>query len=116
MIRFWLEKGIVKILFFSFLMCLSTFAFAQPNITGKVVDRKDNRPIEGVTVQVKGTTTSTSTKSDGTFSIKASPSATLVATFVGYTAQEVKLNNRSSVTIDVEESAKTMDDVVVIGY
>jgi TonB-linked SusC/RagA family outer membrane protein len=112
----WLEKGIVKMLCLSFLICVSTLAFAQGTITGKVVDRKDNRPIEGVTVQVKGTTTTTSTKSDGTFSIKAPPTATLIATFVGYTAQELRLNNRTSITIEIEESAKTMDDVVVIGY
>jgi hypothetical protein len=44
------------------------FTSAQPRtITGKVTDARDNLPLPGVSVQVKGTTTGTITDEKGTF-------------------------------------------------
>ena len=42
--------------------------FAQKTITGKVTDDKGN-PMPNVSVVVKGTTTGTVTKTDGTYSL-----------------------------------------------
>ena len=60
-------------------------AFAQRIVTGKVTSTKDNTPITGVTVQVKGTTTGTMTDDGGGYSISVpNNEAVLQFSFIGY--------------------------------
>ena len=52
------------------LLLLETLLFAQNRtISGKVVSSKDNTPVLGATISVKGTTHGASTSTDGSFSI-----------------------------------------------
>lgn len=100
------------------LLQLTIFAFAQNNfpVTGKVTDNL-GKPIEGVTVQVKGTELTTTTKADGSFSINApSGSAVLVFSSVGYTAQEVAIKNKGQLNLSLTAADNSMDNIVVIGY
>jgi TonB-dependent starch-binding outer membrane protein SusC len=100
------------------LLQLTIFAFAQNNfpVTGKVTDN-NGKPLEGVTVQVKGTSTTAITKSDGSFSIIApSGSSVLVFSYVGFTATEVSIRNKGEVSLSLTSADNTMDQVVVIGY
>jgi hypothetical protein len=89
---------------------------AEFRVTGKVTDEA-NKPIEGVTVQVKGTSSFSVTKRDGTFSIVA-PSANSVLVFssVGFREEEVPINNRGELIFKLTTTATTMQDVVVVGY
>ena len=91
--------------------------FAQgAAITGKVTDA-GGIGLPGVTVQVKGMTRGTSTDGDGTFRLAdVSGGATLVFSSIGYTTQEVAIGNRSSVTVSLAEDAKSLSEVVVVGY
>ncbi len=114
--RLRLQKRLIKSVAFLLLVGLSVITYGQTTVTGKVVDKKDSRPIEGVTVQVKNGTITTVTNATGTFSIKAPATSTLSISFVGYTTQEIKVGNKTSITIVLEEEVKSMDDVVVIGY
>ncbi|HEV8272241.1 MAG TPA: SusC/RagA family TonB-linked outer membrane protein, partial [Chitinophagaceae bacterium] len=102
------------------ILCLSitTIAFSQNTfkVTGKVTD-ETGKPVEGATVQVKGTTIATSTIADGTYSLMApSGTGTLVITSVGYTQQEVAINNKPEVNVKTASIASSLQDVVVIGY
>ena len=100
-----------------FLMVFSltgSVLFAQSTITGRV--SVGDTALDGVTVQVKGTTNATRTNNAGRFSITAAPDATLVFTFVGYTPQEVPVNNRSTVDVQLQSSNQQLTDVVVVGY
>ncbi|WP_342330546.1 TonB-dependent receptor [Pedobacter sp. FW305-3-2-15-E-R2A2] len=92
-------------------------AFAQ-NITvkGTVTDGGDKTTIPAVSVQVKGTTTGAQTDVNGNYSISAPANATLVFTYIGYTTQEVPVNNRTTVNIVLTSSAQQLDQVVVVGY
>jgi hypothetical protein len=55
--------------FFSLVLLLPLFTMAQEQtITGQVKD-KNNTPLEGVTVVIKGTTRATSTSQEGRFSL-----------------------------------------------
>ena len=65
-------------------------ALAQTRaVSGRVVDRKTNEGLPGVTVLVKGTTNGASTNADGGFTINAPESGTtLVFSSVGYLSQE----------------------------
>ena len=52
----------------------ATQAFAQRTISGKVTDEKGN-PVPKASVLVRGTTTGTTTKDDGTFSLEVPANA-----------------------------------------
>lgn len=91
--------------------------FAQSSaVTGTVVD-SDNEPLIGASVLIKGTQTGTMTDIDGNFSIQASPSSTLVITYMGMQTKEVMVGNRSKLQITLSEDASiALDEVVAIGY
>lgn len=97
--------------------CTSLLVLGQTAVTGRILNSKDSKPVDGVTVQVKNTKITTLTDANGTFSLRNVPAnATLVITYVGFVSQEVKVNNRSTISVVMQESDKSMDDVVVVGY
>lgn len=107
-----------NVLFISPLIFFTALSFAQNNfpVTGKVTDNT-GKPLEGITVQVKGTTVTTATRQDGSFSLNApSGNSVLVLSSIGFVSQEVPLNNRSELNLSLTASDNSMDNVVVIGY
>lgn len=74
-----------------------------------------NGPLIGVTVSVVGEEASTSTDSEGQFTIQASAGATLRFTFLGYNSREVEVIG-TTVDVVLEEQDETLDEVVVVGY
>ena len=73
--------------------------------------------LQGVSVNVKDTTTGTSTDAEGKYSISVPNSrAVLVFSFVGYNTVEQRVNGRSAITINLTAVASNLDEVVVVGY
>ncbi len=87
----------------------------QMNITGTVLDDA-NEPLPGVSVVIKGTTRGTVTSSNGQYSISAESDDVLVFSFIGMQTQEVPVNNRSEIDVQLSAEAIGVDEVVVIGY
>jgi TonB-dependent starch-binding outer membrane protein SusC len=105
-------------LLISLFTLLSVFSFAQNNftVTGKITD-ESNKPLEGVTVQVKGTTTVTITREDGEFKISVpSEKSILVISHVGYEQQEIVVGNKRQILLPIKAASNSMENVVVIGY
>lgn len=100
-----------------FIAAMFSTAFYEPVlVTGKVTD-ESGTALAGVAVTEKGQKNGTATDASGSFSIKvASAKSTLVFQYVGYEAQEVKLNNQQTVSVKLKPSTKEMNEVVVIGY
>lgn len=100
------------------LLSLSVTAFSQTRtVTGKVTNAADNQPLPGVTVTVKGSTTSTQTGDDGTYSITVSAKANILTfTFVGHAEQDVAIGTSGAVNASLVPSGKSLDNVVVVGY
>ena len=96
------------------MVCLSTISYAQQVITGRV--STNDSTLSGVTVNVKGTSTTTQTDSEGNFKINASPTSVLVFSYVGFESQEMPLNNRTNVDIFLNRISGSLDEVVVTGY
>jgi TonB-linked SusC/RagA family outer membrane protein len=85
-------------------------------ITGRVVDEK-GEPLPGVNVVVKNTNLGAATNLEGQYTISAPAGATLVFSFVGYPAQEIALNGRTSLDVKfAAPQAQSLNDVVVVGY
>lgn len=103
-----------SILVLIFSLIFSNLIYAQSTVTGKV--SSGDSVLAGVTVQVKGSTATTQTAENGTFSISASPTSTLVFTAVGFTPQEVRVNNRMTLDVSLVSTATQLGEVVVVGY
>jgi TonB-linked SusC/RagA family outer membrane protein len=85
-------------------------------ITGIVVSRNNIR-LQGVTVSVKGTNIGVSTNEDGKFTINVpNAQSILVFSYVGYLTVERALNGQQQIDIILDEDAKPMEELVVIGY
>lgn len=100
------------------LFSLVTTAAVAQVVTGRVTSAVDGSPLPGVSILVKGTTNGTTTDSDGRFSLNVPDigSAVLTMSFIGFKAQEVPVNNRTTIDITMEEDVTTFNEVVVIGY
>lgn len=97
------------------LMTLQAFSQSR-KITGRVLDNRDNSPLPGVSVQIKGTGNGTQTKPDGTYSIDAASGSTLVFSFIGYLSQEKVVNGAATINVSMSSDVKSLQDVVVVGY
>lgn len=113
-----MKRIFTKISVFTFLSLLFiNVAFAQ-NITvkGKVSDGQDQTTLPAVSVMIKGSTTGIQTDVNGNYSISAPGNATLVFTYIGYTTQEVPVNNRTAINVSLASSSQQLEQVVVVGY
>jgi TonB-linked SusC/RagA family outer membrane protein len=85
-------------------------------IKGKVTDTL-GASIPGVNVKLKGTTTGTTTDTDGNYAISAPDgNGSLVFSYLGFNTQEVQINGRNTITIQLKERASALNEVVVVGY
>jgi TonB-linked SusC/RagA family outer membrane protein len=85
------------------------------HVTGRVLSA-DGQPIAQASVVVKGSKTGVSTDEKGGFVIEASPNATLVVSYVGYVASNIKVGGRNSIEIALSPTGNSLDQVVVVGY
>ncbi len=96
----------------------TTLSYAQQEITGTVYDAETGETLPGVNIRVKGADTrGTITDMDGNFNfILQQGETTLVFSFVGFETQEVNVEGRNEVVVELEPAVGELDDVVVIGY
>src|SRR5215469_12437842 len=105
-------------LFLLFFLATSTVSIGQTKfrVDGKV-KQSTGEPLAGATIAEKGSSSSTFSKEDGTFTIDVSgPNATLTISYVGYPPKEIKLNGQQHPDITLQSANSNMDEVVVIGY
>lgn len=87
------------------------------NVKGRVVDAKDNEPIIGATVMVKGTQKGTVSDIDGNFQLTGVDSkATITISSIGYKTADVAVNGQTNIQVTLKEDSEVLDEVVVIGY
>src|SRR5687768_16914175 len=98
------KKGFFLFLFF----CISSnLLLAQTSVTGRV--SSGDTALFGASVVVKGTNVGTSTDVNGRFTIDAPSNGTLIISLVGYNTLEVKVNNRSSLDVQLESNSAQME-------
>jgi TonB-dependent starch-binding outer membrane protein SusC len=110
--------SLVRTIFIGLLLLFNSLIVSAQSfpVTGKVTGA-NGEALSGVTVQVKNGTATTTTSTDGTFSINA-PSATsvLVFTYVGYGEQQVPVKNQRQLSVTLAPNTAALENVVVIGY
>jgi TonB-linked SusC/RagA family outer membrane protein len=102
----------------SFILCclVTAGAFAQVrSVTGQVID-PDGKPVQGVTVTVKGTAGNVITDANGRYKVMATPEQTVVFTHIAYTIKEVKVAEHPTIDVTLSHGDNQLDNVIVIGY
>ena len=107
--RIWAHAVMLLLL----LMCSGT-ALAQNKVGGRVTDRQ-GEPLIGVSVTERGTSNGTITNFDGVYELSVERGATIVFSYVGYTTEESVVTGKT-LNIVMDEDAKLLDEVVVVGY
>jgi iron complex outermembrane receptor protein len=90
----------------------------QPlRVTGRVTSSTDGAALPGVNIIVKGTRTGTVTDVDGNFTIEApDENSVLTFSFIGYVAEDVVINGRSTINVTMTDDIQSLQEVVVVGY
>ena len=107
-----MKKFVTGILTLLFLQLCQTTLAQQKKVSGTVLS-SDNTPVAGATVLLKGQKAGTQTDPDGHFSLNASQGNTLVISAVGFTSQEIKVGNFSTISITLQRTEEQMQEVVV---
>ncbi|MDB5011346.1 MAG: SusC/RagA family TonB-linked outer membrane protein [Mucilaginibacter sp.] len=107
------RKRTTLLLLFTLLFSVKLFA-QDITVQGRVSDASG--PLPGVTVKVQGTSTGVNTDVQGKYVLHATPNAVLVFSSVGYKIQTIAVNNRNAIDVTLEADAKSLSEVVVVGY
>ena len=95
---------------------VSLISFAQIPVSGIVVDEK-GESLPGVNVQIKGQNKGTVTDIEGKFSISVPDANTILSfSYIGYDKKELKIVRNQTMKVVMNEDAKSLEEVVVIGY
>ncbi len=96
---------------------ISIFINAQQiTVNGVVKDATSGEPIIGANILEKGTTNGTITNFDGKFVLSVSSKSTLIIKYVGYTTEEIPVNGKTNLVVNLKEDAIAIGEVMVIGY
>jgi TonB-linked SusC/RagA family outer membrane protein len=90
--------------------------FAQVKVTGVVKASDNGQTLPGVTVKIKGTAIGIATDIKGQFSLDVPADGVLTFSFIGYDPQEVNVNGRTVVNVQLVPDSKALNEVVVVGY
>ncbi|WP_411273923.1 SusC/RagA family TonB-linked outer membrane protein [Daejeonella sp.] len=123
-------KQVIRISFVSIALLLTSLQFlsafpvnsrkffdmAETPISGQVTDSK-GETLPGVSIKVKGTTVGVTTDLNGKYTISVPDNSTiLIFTYIGFTTQEVLINGRNSVNIQLKGESTSLNEVIVVGY
>ncbi len=109
------NKGLLYSCFLMFFLIPFTSSYAQKVVGGQVSSL--NGTLSGVNVSVKGTSVGTSTDASGNYSILLTGNGNvLVFSYIGYLSQEVAVDDRNTVNVQLAEDQQALDEVIVVGY
>jgi TonB-linked SusC/RagA family outer membrane protein len=114
--HFYLFRRFKYVFILSLTLIFSSILVAQSTVTGKVTDNA-GKPLAGVSVVVKESSSGTSTDIGGAYSITVPKGkAVLVFSYVGYPIQEVEVGTKTVMDISLVPTAGQLNEVVVVGY
>jgi TonB-dependent starch-binding outer membrane protein SusC len=108
-----------KVLLLCFMILPWFISFGQQTreITGKVLDARDQSSLPGATIIVKGTQAGAVTNYDGVFTYTVNAAdvekVILLVSYIGYKSQSVRIGAKSNFEILLEEDFNSLEEVVV---
>lgn len=95
------------------LMLTGLFAFSQNRTVKGTVSGPDGKPIQGISVQLKGTTFGTATDASGNYEINAPSNGVLTFSGVGFDDQSLNIAGRTTIDVSMKIATTTLNAVVV---
>jgi TonB-linked SusC/RagA family outer membrane protein len=87
----------------------------QHQIQGTVTD--GNNPLAGVSISIKNKSNATVTDYNGHYTLSVSPDDILIFSYIGYRAQMVSVQGRTTINISLQENATKLQEVKInAGY
>lgn len=94
----------------------STTSKSIHSLSGSVLDEKEE-PLIGVSIEIKGSRKGTQTNEKGEYSLSGiSESDILIFKYIGFETKEIVIASRQVINVVLEESQKSLNEVIVIGY
>src|SRR5690625_1418880 len=97
------------------LLAGAVHAQQQITVTGQVTDENGD-PLPGATIVVEDTDQGTTTDIDGIYEINVAGDAVLVFSYVGYESQQIVVDGRDRIDVELSMAAGALDELVVVGY
>ncbi|MFV0592910.1 MAG: SusC/RagA family TonB-linked outer membrane protein [Draconibacterium sp.] len=85
-------------------------------ISGQVIDDFDNSPIPGVNVLIVGKNKGTVTDVNGIYSLLVEMGDSIMFSFVGYTAQTIRVGNERVVNVRLSTASQQLGEAVVVAF
>lgn len=100
------------------LICFGGEVYSQTlYITGKVTSKATGETLPGASVSIKGIGNGTMTDANGNYSLTIPPGGTtVIVSFIGMTPQERKVTQAGVVDFVLNDTANSLNEVVVLGY
>ncbi len=87
------------------------------NVSGTVTDSETKETLPGATIQIKGTTSGTTSDINGKYTVQVSgSSAVFRVSFIGYEDKEIVVENQTVINIQLVTKKTMLEQVVVVGY
>ncbi len=104
-----------KILSVISLLLISTALYSQDHaVAGRVVDPAGT-PVNGASIVVKFSNRGTTADVNGNFQLRTLPNDILMVSSIGFTTQEVSVNNRGFIMITLQRGGTEENPIVLIG-
>lgn len=112
--RFFYLAAIIGLLF---LFTGASSAYAQDKEVSGTVQDEEGKPLAGAAVTVKGTRLGTSTDTEGKFTLRVPGNRTIISiSYTGRKTEEVDVSRAVNVSVQLNSTFNSLDEVLVIGY
>lgn len=102
------------------LLFISTGFVQAQTVSGTVISAEDQEPLPSITVLLQGTNKGTATNLDGEYTLSLTDdefqNGTLQFSGVGFITQEIQVNGRRTINVELQTDTQLLDEVVVVGF
>ena len=113
-----LAVGYWLLAFGCWLLAFTNYGMAQVTISGHILDKSTQKPLQGASVKIDNSFVSAATDSKGTFLIRnlKSGQAAMIISFIGYNTirKEMNLRNDTIINFEMEYSAILGEEINII--
>ena len=98
---------------FVFLISFTWLYGQSKTVTGTVKDSQSMIALPGVSVSISGKSGGAQTDEAGRFSLEASPTDSLVFSFIGYVSQSIAVGDKDQIKVFLDDENMALEEVVV---